>query len=273
MQRSASCASKSPRDAKYRLVRPDERHAPAIGEIEELLLYFTFSLKFMSLNFNVETIAEQALQRLQPRARGLRTPGCQRAVEGAVRPGRQRDQLRGVVAERGERHMRLVALLRVEIGARGDAHQIAVTRLALGQQYEIGEALLPPRIAAGLAVREIDAELKAGNGLYARLGRLFREFQGCEEVVGVGDGESRLAVPDGKIDQLAERQSPFAQREGRMDMQMDEAGVGGAHRRTLSPAGDLRNGESKPSTSQKHEARRDAPGFMMRGAAPGRRGQ
>ena len=38
--------------------------------------------------------------------------------------------------------MRVLALRRVEEGARGETHQIAIPRLGLGEQHDIGEAIV-----------------------------------------------------------------------------------------------------------------------------------
>ncbi len=82
------------------------------------------------------------------------------------------------------------------------------------------------RIAVFL-IAEIDAERAADDRLDAGAGHLLGEFQRTEHVVGVGQRQRRLAVLFGKLRQPRDRQRALEQRIGRMDVQMDEAGLSG----------------------------------------------
>ena len=57
-------------------------------------------------------------------------------------------------------------------------------------------------------------------------GQLLGEFERPEQIVGVGERERRLAVGLGEFGQAADRQRPFQQRIGRVDVEMNESGVG-----------------------------------------------
>ena len=95
--------------------------------------------------------------------------------------------------------------------------------------------VLPPARRELGAVAEVDAELDADDRLDPGLGELLREFEGAEEVVRIGYGERRHGVGAGERCQLADRHGALAQGVGRVDVQMDEAGLRrGARRRWLA---------------------------------------
>ena len=213
------------------LIGRDERQAATIGKVQQLRLHVAFRTQTVALELDIQPVAVETLERCEARARLLRPALRQGAVQGAVGPAGQRDQLLGVGGQRVERQMRLVALLDVEKGARGEPHQIAIARLGLGQQHDIGETVVSRRDCAALAVAEVDAELCACDRLEAGLGRLLRKFQGREEIIGVGDSERGLEVAHREINQLAERKRALAQRIGGVEVKMHKAGFGGRHGR------------------------------------------
>ncbi len=213
------------------LIGGDERQAATIGKVQQLRLHVAFRTQIVALELDIQPVAVETLERCEARARLLRPALRQGAVQGAVGSAGQRDQLLGVGGERVERQMRLVALLDIEKGARGEPHQIAIARLGLGQQHDIGETVVSRRDCSALAVGEVDPELCACDRLEAGLGRLLGKFQGREEIIGVGDSERGLEVAHREINQLAKRKRALAQRIGGVEVKMHKAGFGGRHGR------------------------------------------
>src|SRR5262245_54599798 len=83
------------------------------------------------------------------------------------------------------------------------------------------------RIACiGILVAEIDGKLEAYDRLDAVARHLVGEFQRPEHVVGVGQGERRLAVGLGEFTELGDLDRALQQRIGGMDVEMDESGNG-----------------------------------------------
>src|SRR2546423_1099499 len=78
----------------------------------------------------------------------------------------------------------------------------------------------------GILVTEIDGKLEAYDRLDAVARHLVREFQRAEHVVGVGQGERRLAVGLGELTELGDLDRALQQRIGGMDVEMDESGSG-----------------------------------------------
>ena len=102
---------------------------------------------------------------------------------------------------------------------------MAVAGLVLGEEHDGGarRTLLGEARGGGRSVAEIDRRLHADDRLHAGLGELLREFEGAEEIVGVGDGQRRHVVGLGELRQRLDRQRPLAQREGAVHVQMHEA--------------------------------------------------
>jgi hypothetical protein len=67
--------------------------------------------------------------------------------------------------------------------------------------------------------------MNANNGLNAVLGELFRKFESAKQIICIRDRHRRHLIGFAKVDQLANRQCAYAQRKGRMHMQMDETNV------------------------------------------------
>ena len=126
-----------------------------------------------------------------------------------------------VSLERVVAHMGLVAVGRVEPDATDEPHQVHVAALVLRDQHDRGAAEAGE--AAGGDVGEIHGELRADQRLHAGLGGLFRKLQRAEQVVGVGDGDGRLLVGLGVLDQRLDGNGALAQRIGAVDMSVNEA--------------------------------------------------
>ena len=209
------------------LVGRDERNALRIGKLDQRRLGRALGRSAMALQFDIEPVAEQPLQRRAATARKLGLAGRDRRIERPARPAGQRDQAVGLAFEPGQLQMRLLGRRRFEEGPRAQPHQAAIARLARGEQHDPRQRARSsgkPRIAR--LVAEIDRERAADDRLDAGRGHLVGEFQRAEHVVGVGQRQRRLLVGLGELGELADRQRAFQQRIGGMHVQMHEAGIG-----------------------------------------------
>ena len=126
-----------------RLVRRDERQAARISKLDQRRLGDTLGGHAVTLQLDVEAVAEQALQFLAARLRERALPGADRAIERTVRAAAERDQPVGLAAvEPRALDVRLLRLLGVQIGARAKPHQAAVAVLARSQEARCAES--PP---------------------------------------------------------------------------------------------------------------------------------
>ena len=209
-----------------RLVGGDERQAARISEIDQRGLAGAFRRHAVALQFDIEPVAEQALQRFAARLRERILPAAQwRYRAGPCGP--PVSAIRPLVSsvKRRELEMRPFLHRGAEIGARDKPHQAAIALLRGGQQHDARPVLFERRIAA-LLVGEIDAERAADNRLNAIAGKLFGKFQRTEHVVGVGQSQRRLAVFLRKLSEPRNGHRAFEQRIGRMHVQMHKAGHG-----------------------------------------------
>ena len=127
-------------------------------------------------------------------------------------------------AERaGRRDARILAERHAEIGVADEPHEVAVALLVLREQHDVRRL----RHDAGDRIRllEADRELHAGDGLDAGARELLGEFEGAEEIVGVGERERRLLVGRRELRELRDLQRPLEQRIRGMHVQMDEADI------------------------------------------------
>ena len=100
-----------------------------------------------------------------------------------------------------------------------------VARLVLRQEDDRRACVVPLDAAPEGRGRigEIDRHLRANDGLHAALGELLRKFERAEEVVGVGDRQSRHGVGLGELGQRLDGQRPLAQGISAVHVQMHEA--------------------------------------------------
>ncbi|VCU09306.1 hypothetical protein RHODGE_RHODGE_02480 [Rhodoplanes serenus] len=211
-----------------RLVGGDQRHARRIGEIDQRPLGGPLGLGAVTLQLDIEAVAEQALQGRQAGGGERRLARHDGAVERAVGSARQGNQAIAMAVQPGERDVRRLVGGRLQEGARVEPHEVAVALLAGGQQHQPRQRAGVRAAAAGrLLVGEVDGERDADDRLDAVAGDLLGELQCTEQIVGVGESQRRLAVGLGERRELADRQRPFQQREGGMDVQMHEARIGG----------------------------------------------
>lgn len=121
---------------------------------------------------------------------------------------------------------RRTAIGHVLIGERGKRQQIAEPCFVHGDQDNGGQCVCGMALAGRLATHATTAaflltveehwNLQTDDRLHARLGRFFGEFEGAEQIVGVGDGDGRLSIGLGKRNELGHLQRTLKQRIGRM---------------------------------------------------------
>ena len=176
----------------------------------------------MALDLDVEArLAEGRPQRIEPRARKIRAAGAERRVEGAGGAPGERDEAGRRFGDRLHRDARRLAERVVEVGPRGEAQKVAVAGLVLGEHHDAGRREDGARHRVGRL--EGDRDLHPGDRLDAAACGLLREFQGAEQVVGVGQRQRRLPVSGRRLHEVADLQRPFEERVGRVDVEVDEA--------------------------------------------------
>ena len=84
-----------------RLVGGDERNVPGIGELDQRAFGGALARRAVALQFDVEPVAEQLLQRGAARAGEIGLPGDDRRIERPARPAGERDQAVGRAVEPG----------------------------------------------------------------------------------------------------------------------------------------------------------------------------
>ncbi len=223
------------------LVARRQRQRMGVGEIDQVRLDGLFRFEVVPLQFDIESPVEQRGEAAKPRPRQIEQPVGQRAVDRPGRTAGQRDQAVGL-AERVEPHMRVVAIGGRKPGLRGEPHQVAIARLVLGEQHErrARRARIEASARRGRRVAEIHGDLRADDRLDAGLRQLFGEFQRAEQVVGVGDRQSRHLIGFGELGQRLDGQRALAQRIGGMDVQVHEAdgfNQRAIHNSSFAPAG------------------------------------
>ena len=184
---------------KIRLVGRDQRQALGIGEIDQAGLGAALLLDAVTLQFDIEPVAEQACQPVAARRRQRGLIGSDRQRNRPLRPAGQRDQIFGVALQPFELDVRGLVDRRFQERPRVQPHQAAITALARRQQHD-------PRRGGGqriarvrILIAEIDRELAADDRLDAVAGHLVGELQRPEHVVGVGQRQRRLAVRLGEF--------------------------------------------------------------------------
>ena len=209
-----------------RLVGGDDGKSGPVGEIEQRGLDGPLALEPVALDFDIEPAIEDRLELAEPRPRELRLFGREHAVDRAVRPAGERDQAVGVRRQPVGRHVRRRLGLDLEEALRHQRHEIPVAVLAGGEQHDARQAMHARAVVARGLVAEHDRERAADDRLDAGPGQLFRKLQCSKEVTGVGERQRRLPVGRRQLREPRDRQRALQQRIGRMDVQMDEAGIG-----------------------------------------------
>jgi hypothetical protein len=134
-----------------------------------------------------------------------------------------------VAIEGGERNLRGIAGLTLEVGTARQLQQVAVAGFALRQQHQLVRRRL---VADAIAAVEGPALLLAGNAeltaddrLQAGVARGERELEGAEEIAGVGHGDGRHGLRLAERDQLLQLDRALRERIGGVDAEMDEIGM------------------------------------------------
>ena len=252
------------RRRKERLVGGDERDAARISKLDQGGLRHPLGRHAVALQFDIEPVAEQPLQDLAARQRERALAADDRRVERPVRTAAERDQAGGFAVEPSELDVRLLLRRRIEIGARAKPHQAAIALFGGGQKHDAPARRRRARIAA-LEVAEVDRQRAADDRLDAGVGQFLGKFERTEHIVGVGESERRLAVLLGQLGEPRHRQRAFEQRIGRMDVQMNEAGLGHGRETRWLRSNDL----ARFSTVQRWPRATLSPQFN----APGSRSQ
>ncbi len=120
-----------------RLVGRDQRQAVAVGEIDQRRLGALLGRRAVALQLDIEPVAEQAHQGLEPRAPrdGSGRPAIA-ASSGPSGPPVSAIRPVGLAVEPVELEARRLVRRRFEEGARVEPHQAAVALLARGQQHD-----------------------------------------------------------------------------------------------------------------------------------------
>ncbi len=111
--------------------------------------------------------------------------------------------------------------------AADELHQVGVAGLACGKKRNRSVARTArgsPRLLdrLRLALGEIDVQGHADDGLDAGVRELVGELQRAEEVVGIGEPESRQLVGCGELGELWDRERTLEQRIGGVDLEVHE---------------------------------------------------
>ena len=142
MQISASCASWSAAVGEERLVGGDQRQALAIGKIDQHRLGRALLRRAVPLQLDIEAVAEQSVQCVEPRGGEMALPRRDRAIERPARPAGQRNDALGLALQPFELEPRRLARRRVEEGARIEPHQAPVAGFAGGRAARCARAAL-----------------------------------------------------------------------------------------------------------------------------------
>ena len=209
-----------------RLVGRDQRDIPLVSEIDQARFRGALGRSAVALQFDIEPVAEPALQFFAARQRQRVLAADDGDIERPVRPAGERDQPRGLAIEPVKLEVRPLLRRRLEIRARRKPHQAAIAVVAGGEQHDPRPDMVD-RAVADFLIAEIDAERAADDRLDAIAGDFFRKFQRTEHVVGVGERQRRLPVLLGQLRQARDRQRALEQRIGRMNVQMHEGEIGG----------------------------------------------
>ncbi len=211
---------------KIRLIGRDQRQTLGIGKIDQAGLGTALLLDAVTLQLDIEAIAEQACQPVAAR----RGQGCMVAVnrqrDRPVGAAGERDQVLGIALQPLELDVRGLMDRRLQERPRVQPHQAAIAALARRQQDDSRRCRSQRIARIGILVAKVDRELAADDRLDAVARHLVGEFQRAEHVVGVGQRQRRLAVRLGEFAELLDLDRALQQRIGRMNVEMNESGTG-----------------------------------------------
>ena len=247
---------------EIRLVGGDQRQAFVVGEIDQHRLGRALGARAVALQFDIEPVAEQAMQRVEPRGGEMALAGGDGAIERAAGPAGERDDAVGLAFQPVELEPRRLVRRRIEEGARGQPHQAAIAGLARGEQHDARAlGLAHWRCAARGRCRRNRSPARSRRSAGCRRRELFGEFQRAEHVVGVGERQRRLLVGLRQLGQARDGERAFQQRIGRVHVQVHEIEVGQAGDSWLAPRVGTRRAQvhrqgARNSTYPRHPRRR-----------------
>ena len=179
----------------------DDGQVEVISELEQLRLDRPLLRQAVALKLDIEPVAEDRVQRLEPRAGELGIALGERHVDRPFEAAGERDQTFGPRGELADAGNRLAQLAGREIDLGREAHQIGVALRVLGEQRDAAVGTRPVEVAAGrrgLALGgEGQREREPDDRLDAGFGESLGEFQRAEEIVRVGQRERGSTVSFG----------------------------------------------------------------------------
>ena len=200
------------------LVGGDDRQLRLIGKVEQHRLDRPLLGQTVPLHLDIEAVAKDAFQRREAGAGKVRVGLGEREVDHAFGPAGERNEAVGMGGKSADAGQDFAGLRRREISVAGEAHQIGIAALVLGEHGDAAVSLRPFHLRSLRALFLLDGEAQgeraADDGLDPRPGDGLGELEGAEQIVGVGDGERRHAVLGGERHEPRNGQSAFEQRIG-----------------------------------------------------------
>ncbi len=207
------------------LVGGDDRQIQVVGKPEKSGLDRPLLRQPVALQLHIEPVAEDGMERLDPRAGELGIAVGKGQVDDTFRPAGQCNEAFGLGGKIGHRGHHLAALRRREISVGRKPHEIGVALLVLGEKRDAPVGVGPAYIASGrnLALGgESERKGQADDGLDAGFSKGLREFERAEEIVGIGERQHRCAIGTGQRREPGDGERPFEQRIGGVHPQMHE---------------------------------------------------
>ncbi len=209
---------------KKRFVGGDERDPARVSERDQRRLGVAFGAAAVALQFDVEPITEQALERRATGLREMALPGGNGGIERPARPASQSDQSLGLSLKPGKAQVRRLVRRGFEKCPGIKPHETAIAVLARGEEDDPRAFDGASRTRKRVHIGEIDGQRATDDRLDARRSHLVGEFKRTEHIVGVGERERGLTVGLGELAQPRDAQGALEQRIGRVHVQMDKAG-------------------------------------------------
>ena len=215
------------RGRKVRLVGGDQRHAFAVGEIDQHRFTTAFGPCAVTLQLDVEAVAEQLDQCVEAGGGEMALSGGDRAIERATGAASQGNDAGSFPFQPFQREPRRLIGRRIQEGTRVKPHQAAVTFLIRREQHDacalrLGVAVAGPMIG----IAKIDGERATDDRLDAVAREFFRKLQRPKHVVGIGERQYRLPVGFRQFGEARDGKRAFQQRIGRMHVQVHEIEAG-----------------------------------------------
>ena len=208
-----------------RVIGPDEGCADRVGDPDRPRRDLALLLEPVRLHLHEVMVLAEDL--LIPACRlerlGLVTRGELTAHLGIEAPGEHEEPV-GVLGEELPVHARLVVVA-LEVGLGDEPHEIGVAGLVAHEDGAVAGALVAAVLSRPLeAAPRRDVELRAEDGLHARLHAGRVEIDAAEEVAVVGQGEGGEAQLLRALDELLEARGAVEQAVLRVDVQVNEIG-------------------------------------------------